>query len=468
MTVTEYMGLLRPTAQTKAANGRKLSVKVLRLMLRMKTFTLPAIVVAVALHPALAQKKGAAAATPAASPAASSGGSGNSTAPVEVEWLAYSALEKIMNDVADYACGTSDGKYQSKADGNKVVVLDSPALQALEAYDTFYEQAEGIRSAFVDMAPRAGAGSGIDDFSDITNAVAAAATASTTETASSFTIQDPAPAITLLRALHSKSRDGKDRSTECRNAQYAGVYEVSDIGSVSTATKVYKSEGANDVAAETVPGTQLLPAVPAELNTLAATRASTLMAVLGKPGAASNPKVCKGTPTLVAGSNPTVYAISSTDPCVAAFNNLDNTYNAFLTGLSTPNATTGQSFESAAKQGYKLRALFEWAKAKGADGKAAHQSVLGIYVNVAAAGGTQQDRKNLLTNLFTGDWIRYSGGVSLNVIVFRVGTTDSQLLLSGLTKFRTQLTTVKAPGKADRGGLDQGSNLDNVFPSEKR
>jgi hypothetical protein len=89
--------------------------------------------------------------------------------------------------------------------------------------------------------------------------------------------------------------------------------------------------------------------------------------------------------------------------------------------------------------------------------------VIGIYVNVAAAGGTQQVRKNLLTAIFTGDWIRYSGGVSLNVIIFEEGGGSPQIMLTTLAKFRTQLTSIKPPSEEDKKGLNQGDNLDQVF-----
>jgi hypothetical protein len=193
-----------------------------------------------------------------------------------------------------------------------------------------------------------------------------------------------------------------------------------------------------------VAGTQKLPSVPDELTNLAKTRADTLMGILNKRSDVGNSKICS------AGANPT-----SQDPCVTAFNTIDSTYNAFLTALSTPNSTTGQSAESAAKQGYKLRALFEGAK----NGT----PVVGIYLSVAAAGGTQQDRKNLITAVFTGDWIRYSGGASLNVIIFKEASDGSQMLLSSLAKFRTQLTNIKSPSGPDKKGLDEGSNLDEVF-----
>lgn len=403
---------------------------------------------------AAAQKKGAAA-PPAPAPASpSAAGAAGSNAPVEVEWLSYSALDRIVKKIADYTCGSSKPEIPSKVAGAKVVVLDPPALQALQAYDTFYAQAEAIRMAFVDMAPKSGAGGGVDDFADITGAVAAAAVATTSETSSSFTIQDPTAAIMLLNQLkHSES-------AECKQAHYAGVYEVSEIGTVVTPTSEYvakkcpaDSKDPNCPAGKNSPtqvedvkvaGTQKLPSVPDELTNLAKTRADTLMGVLGKRSDVGNSKICN------AGASPT-----SSDPCVNAFNTLDSAYNAFLTALFTPNSTTGQSAESAAKQGYKLRALFEGAK----NGT----PVIGIYLSVAAAGGTQQDRKNLLTAVFTGDWIRYSGGASLNVIVFKEASDGSQILLANLAKFRTQLTSIKSPSEADKKGLNEGNNLDEVF-----
>jgi len=229
---------------------------------------------------AQAQKGKGAAAPAAAAPATPAAGASASSAPVEVEWLSYSSLDKIAKKIADYTCGTTDGTFHTKVNGAKVVVLDSPALQALAAYDTFYAQAEAIRTSFIDMAPKSGSGGGgIDDFADITGAVTAAAVATTSETSSSFTIQDPTAAIMLLNQLKQAN------ATECQNAQYAGVYEVSEIGKVDA------------------------PTVPGELTSLASTRANALMAILGKTDI-GDPKVCNAV-----GATPT-----STDPCVNAFN----------------------------------------------------------------------------------------------------------------------------------------------------
>lgn len=389
---------------------------------------------------AMAQKKGggspAASSSPAsASPSAS--GASASNAPVEVEWLAYSALDRILQKVADFSCNSHTHNF-------RVVILDPPSLQALQAYDSFYAQAESLNSTFVDMAPKSGAGGGIDDFADITGAVSAAAVATTSETSYNFTVQDPTAAIVLLSKLHQKTK-----SEGCKKAYYAGVYGVSDVTTAQTTALVYKANPQE--GKETVP--KELPSVLQELANLAITRAEVLRSILALPGAPVNPRTCKATATAVQGAPAGTTAVSSQDPCVSAFNNLDGTYNSFLTALSTPNSTTGQPAVSSAKQGYRLRALLQTASPT--------KPVLGIYLSVAAAGGTQQDRKNLLTALFTGDWIRYSGGVSVNVIVFEVAGKQSQILFSDLVRYRTPLTKIKAP--SDDKELNKGDNLD-VFP----
>ena len=51
----------------------------------------------------------------------------------------------------------------------------------------------------------------------------------------------------------------------------------------------------------------------------------------------------------------------------------------------------------------------------------------------------------------------------MNVIIFKEANDGSQILLSNLAKFRTQLTSVKSPSDADKKGLNEGSNLDEVF-----
>lgn len=387
---------------------------------------------------ASAQKKGGA--SPASGSAATAPAAATaSTAPFEVEMLSYGALDKIMDKLSDYACnvkptiaGTSYGS---------VVVLDSPALQALQAYDAFSVNAKAIASGFSAMQAPSAAGTGIDDFADITNAVVAAAVSSTSETSFSFTIQDPTVAIVLMNHLRTRG------SPVCKSAYYAGVYAVDE---------------ANKPQFHGVE----ISSVSDQLNALAGLRIGALSAIMtageGNTTALRNAAGCaplpSGTSALSVGGTP-LYSFAAQDPCVTAFNNLDGSYNAFLQTLSTPNSTTGAPALSSILQGFRLRALFASATVK--------QPMLGIYVNISAAGGTQQDRKNLITAVFTGDWIRYSGGVSVNVIVFQIanGATakndKSEVLLSDLIRYRTPLGSVKKPNGYDHAA-EAGDNLSKI------
>lgn len=391
----------------------------------------------VTVNEARAQKKSAAASPSAAataSPAAASASPSN--APFEVQMLSYGALDEVLEKLAQYSCGLSPGRGAF----SKILVLDSPTLQALQAFDAFYSNAEALQSAFNRMRNVAGAGgSGIDDFADITNAVAAAATASTSETSFSFTIQDPTAAIVLLRHLQAQK--------SCPGAYYAGVYSVDLTGA--------KVNGHH------------LNSIEEELGALAVARTSTLNAIMTSdpgdmkpvPPAAIAKMPCVATRTLatvVTGAVPpaTISAVSSTDPCIAAYNNIDGTYNAFLAGLSAANPTTGQPGLSSILQGYRLRGLFGTTSDE--------LPMLGVYLSVAAAGGTQQDRKNLLTALFTGDWIRYSGGVSVNIIVFQIAGENSRILFSDLVRYRTPLEQIRKPD--GYRPANAGDNLKS-FPS---
>ena len=385
---------------------------------------------------ASAQKKGGAAAagSAATAPAAATA----STAPFEVEMLSYGALDKIMDKLSDYACKAQP--TIAKTSYGSVVVLDSPALQALQAYDAFSVNAKAIASGFSAMQAPSAAGAGIDDFADITNAVVAAAVSSTSETSFSFTIQDPTAAIVLLN--HLRTRD-----SVCKSAYYAGVYAVDE---------------ANKPQFHGVE----ISSVSDQLNALAGLRIGALSAIMtageGNTTALRNAAGCaplpSGTSALAVGGAP-LYSFAAQDPCVTAFNNLDGSYNAFLQGLSTPNSTTGAPALSSILQGFRLRALFASATVD--------HPMLGIYVNISAAGGTQQVRKNLITAVFTGDWIRYSGGVSVNVIVFQIanGATakqdKSEILLSDLIRYRTPLGSVKKPNDYDHAA-EAGDNLSKI------
>jgi hypothetical protein len=282
--------------------------------------------------PANAQKKGASpSASPAGPPAASPSAASAPSGPFEEQVLAYWSLEQVVGKLANYSCAAAK---ENTASG--ILILDSPTLQALQAFDSFYTNAEALTTAFQKMAGASGSGgAGIDVFADITNAVAAAATASNSETSSSFTIPDPTAALMLLRQMQ--------KTQGCPQQLYGGVYSV-------------------DAGATTVGGKKL-NSVETEISSLSLERAKALGALRPKIDADGkvqpNPTIpCQATPTPTGTGTNVVLAVSSQDPCIVAFNNLDATYNAFLAGLSSPNASTGQPGLTSVLQGYRLRALF--------------------------------------------------------------------------------------------------------------
>lgn len=475
---------------------------------------------------ASAQKKGGAAASPGASAAPSQSPSANSSsAPMEVQMLSFGALDQVMDRVASTVCGRKPAK---------VIVLDAPTLLALQNYDSFFVTAEALKGAFDAMTTGSGAGGGIDDFADITSAVATAAAASTSETSSSFTIADPTAALVLLNHLGTQNRQQKN---SCPNFYYAGVYSADESQGVSAGYTSEKDKDGNPVP-------QVLFPVLKELNELSIVRRAALLWVMtppghdpgsGKidaPGAEGNPApaapVANATarrpsllqeisfapqnsqppqpptgpprsghhtkpanpnpdekpgqpqlpvghapqPTMVCCATPPAPAQDKTagtasDPRVAAFNSLDASYNSFLTGLSAPNATTGQPLLSSILQGFRVRALMSCTldpndkDKKKIDCPTEDKPVVGIYVNVASAGGTQQDRKNLITAVIKGDWIRYSGGVSVNVIVFQLAGSKSGILFSDLIRYRTPLKTIKKPA-GYKGAGSYGDNLGDI------
>jgi hypothetical protein len=396
------------------------------------------------------------------SPSAAASTPTASNAPFEVEMLAYGGLDALSKQIANYACGKAAPAILPApakpiaARFSKVVIIDPPTIQALQAYDAFMGNATAVASAFSAMEGKSSAGGGIDDFSDITNAVTAVAVSSTSESSSSFTIQDPSVALILLHQLQAMTAN-----SACTGAYYAGIYSVNEAHGVALHGNTIVS-------------------VPDTLSALAGLRMDTLKSLMTS-GQSFDPAVRRQIPCAPAPSAtainapvlaappgggpapapfPSLYSVSSQDPCITAFNNLDGTYNSFLGGLQTPNSTTGQPALASVLQGFRLRTLFSSASLT--------EPMLGIYVSVAAAGGTQQDRKNLLTAIFTGDWIRYSGGVSVNLVVFQIahGLTaaddNSKILFSDVIRYRTPLEKIKRPTKYD-DAAEAGDNL-SVIP----
>jgi hypothetical protein len=141
----------------------------------------------------------------------------------------------------------------------------------------------------------------------------------------------------------------------------------------------------------------------------------------------------------------------STDPRIAVFNDLNSQYDQLLKDFlalpgqsagggpgggansaspasatqSTPAASPSSSQSSGSVslvQGAELENLIE------------KDNTFILYADVVAAGGTQRDIKNVLT-LLTGDWISYSGGAIVNVALIK--SKQTRLVFADALRYRT-------------------------------
>lgn len=294
--------------------------------------------------------------------------------------------------------------------GNTVAVQRGQNSTTQAAHANFSQVVDltKINGAPAAVVTPAAAGAGGDVFSDITNAVAAVLIAGNSETGSTITIQDTSAAVTLFSDLtHDK---------QCTASQAEIVYP----GIYGTGTDLTNFN--------------------AGLDKVINARAKALAAL-----AAIQPQ------TAPQGAPPPMR--------LTAFNTIDTAFTQFFQSWLASSATTGLSALTPIVQGFGLRQRV--LVGLNTAGTGDERQVYIVYVNVAAAGGTLQDRKNVITALTTGDWIRYSGGVVMNTMIFRKSTPQVPLF-SDVLRYRTPLTKIKKPLHKD--ATSYGDNLGDAIP----
>jgi hypothetical protein len=249
----------------------------------------------------------------------------------------------------------------------------------------------------------AGAGGTGDTFADITSAVTSALIAGTTETASTVSIQDVSAAIKLAMHLNSDTFC----ATNSTEIVYPGIYgSAGDLADFEN---------------------RLVSVTNARGTALAG------LAVIPLPTGMG----------------------AQTPLRITAFNSIDTTYNQFIQnwfGITS----SGQSGLTPIVEGYALRERLTVP----AD---ANRQVYAVFVNVATAGGTMQDKKNAITALVTGDRISYSGGVVVNAMIFRKSSPQS-VLYSDVLRYRTPLTRLVNP--IHKNSTHYGDNLGDTCPQD--
>lgn len=379
--------------------------------------------------PLSAQKGGA---TPA-QPAAGAGAQGGSSTPYfETQMLAYGGVNQLSETVAEEVCRIIEPKSNPT-----IVIFDQSSFQNLQAWQSFITSALVLEKAYgtlleADVAEQAVTSSSgknrafafipITSGQDLASLITALAS-STTNTASAFTIQDSTMAVSLA---HQFLRDGNCHGVNLvYYPLFGGYVDPSKAGGLVTGALEKVNALRNYI----------------QLN---------------------------------------VTFSSNNDPRFVLFNDLNTQYDQLLKSISSspgqgqasqtgggapnpagspagaPTATSPSSSPGASSliQGAELNELLF------------QDNTYVLYADVAAAGGTQRDRKNIIT-LITGDWISYSGGLIINVAL--INSKDTSLKLSDTLRYRTSNHHISPP--IESGNVENtkaGDNEASICGKEKR
>ncbi len=389
---------------------------------------------------ALAQKGGGASAGQPQAGAGAQGGGQGATPYFETEMLAYGAVNQLAESIARQVC--TDLPNSPKP---TVVIFDQGSFQNVQAWMTFVSSAAAIKNAYETLLspnetlylfpPQASnqetlglAFIPITSGSDLATLISTLAS-STTNNASTFTIQDSTMAVSLAHQFTRVSEcNGATNRTPSVNLVYYPLFgSYVDIGDATT----------------------LLTQTMSDLNTL-------------RNYIQLN------------------YAFSSnTDPNFQLYTDLNNQYDALIKIISsTPGQQSQsqggglqQSAQSGQTSGSSAASPPAGAGGGGAGGGQSVTSLLQgamlakllkdpetyvLYADVVAAGGTQRDRKNLFT-LITGDWISYSGGLVVNVALVR--SSDTSLKFADTLRYRSGYAHIRNPRQS--GTLENTNSGEN-------
>lgn len=397
----------------------------------MPRFVLAFVVFAMLLPVSLvAQKSQKGGGTPAGGSQSQGGGgagpsSGGGSSPFfETEMLAYGGVNELAYAIANTVCSSG-----AIAPGAQIIIYDQTSFQNLQAWQAFKGTGAMLESAYRTLLPPPAAGApatGTGTFaspaatgasaspaaffagSDVANLIGALA-ASTTNTASTFTLPDSAVAVSLLHQFA--------RIPGCPARLSVKYYPL-------------KGDSADSLAATTS-----LQAVVEPVN---AARRQVQLLVNGVADAT------KSAPYLV-------------------FGDLNTQYDLWLGSLITSIAQnqTPSPFTPGPNPG--ITSLLQGAELEKALTGA---NTYILYANAVAAGGTQRDRKNILT-LFVGDFITYSGGVIMNFgVVKPVGNT---VVMADVLRYRSPNTRLHDAHESKLvESVDSEDNVYSLCGNEKK
>jgi hypothetical protein len=364
-------------------------------------------------------------------------GGGGGTAFFDSQMLAYGSVNELAYSIAHSVC---EGPHALK-DGSKLIIYDQTSFQNLQAwqalktalatldkeYGTLTDTIAGLAPGTAPSQPPGAAGIGIKPFSapaaaaavaggpffagsDVSGLIGALA-ASTTNTATTFTVPDAAIAVELI---HQFRRSDQFAHTPCSS----GALPVTYYPLLGNAGRT------NDPNAIVQPLFDTINKKRVIIQEYLATR----------PQAASSPQAqtSGGNP----GSQPPQgMQNSSADPLATAFTDLNTQYDAMVATITTSIAQNQAPSSGSGSPAAGVTSIVQGSQLEVALND---PNVYILYADVLAAGGIQRDIKNFFTVIFTGDFISYSGGVILNYAL--VKGSDGSVIDANVLRYRAPYT----------------------------
>lgn len=258
--------------------------------------------------------------------------------------------------------------------------------------------------------------------SDVTSLVSAIAVASNTETPGTIVIPDSAVAVATTRELKRSCASNSPIA-------YPPLYGTGSTTDFSSA----------DIQLEID-----------QVNTVRKLAMDSLDKVFGNT-------LSKETP-----SGDTTWTTNLTD--------VNGLYDSYMNSLLQVNSSTGTIGSASVIQGDQLAGLLRGGSTiKSASGT---QIVLSpsyvLLASVLSAGGTEHDHKSFWTTLWKGDQISYSGGLIVNVSLWRApdGTASTNSpIFSGVLRYRVPFTRFDDPNGHKRGDSDANNVSGYISPT---
>lgn len=352
----------------------------------------------------------------ASTPTASSGAS--SSGAFEPQMLAFGGLNLVAANIANTVC--------SKTPNNSTIVIyDQSAFASIQAYEAFIANLRVIAASYNNLIPTPpkpstedktygiGASSTIDPFSDATSLLSAIAVSSNIETPSSFTISDSSVALALAKSF--------DDNSTCKSRIDGLIYPpLFGSGSSSDYSSAYIQKELR------------------KLNLFRRRARETLQA--------QNEDYLKNHPKTTATGDPILNS---------AFSDVNGLYDTFINSLLQVNPSSGSTGSAAVIQGYQLAVVLRGAQQvqkdkDGKDVKDAEGNPVMVYkpayillASIASDGGTVHDHKSFWTALGSGDKITYSGGLVVNVALWR--SSDKKPIYADVLRYRTPFDQLDSP-----------------------